>query len=123
MKTERQQPLPPLRDDILLAEEVLIMRRTHAPARMLLVPALLTVTEFVHRKEQFEIRRLNQDLLCTFDGENYTGRIEILTVLRPVADYMNQFSHKLGAAVAHELKPVLRAQILQELDAATPPRP
>lgn len=116
MKTERQRPQFPVNDDILLAEEILVvLPSSRQPTRMLLGAALPVLYELIHQKRAFEIRRLNQDVLASFDGESYSGRAEILTTIRPVVAYMEKFANAIGAAVAESLYSTIRADILAEL--------
>lgn len=110
MKTERMQPLPEIRDEVLLAEEVLVVRPSRPPRRMLAACALAALPELLQRKQPFELRRLNQDLLANFDGETIHGRPDVVEPLTSINKYMEMIVRNLSVEIAKRVSAELQAR-------------
>jgi len=107
MKTS---PLPaPIihRDDLLISDEVILTNlRTGESQRLLLPVALVVIANCVHVKTPFELRKLNQELLASFDGNELEGRAEVLTPLPILDNYLENF----GNSISQQLLARLRAE-------------
>ena len=99
-------PPPTVRDEILLAEEVLLA--THDPPqshRVLLPFALAYAANAVRVNVPFELRRLDSSVLATYDGERLQARAEIEAVLPSLATFLDDLTSELTRELLARLAP------------------
>lgn len=110
MKTDRTWPLPDASNELQLSEEVQVLRPTRKPRRMLIACALAAVPELIERNEAFEVQRMNGESLALFDGEELTGRTEIMISLSQIREYLTGYARMVAAFTGQELLRQMRAR-------------
>lgn len=97
MKTQPMKPLLAVRDDLLLTEEVLV-RVPQKERRYLLGHAVTLITSLKQAGVPFEMRRLNQDLLASFDGTEFSANPEVVALVNDLSGFLDQFANNLYRA-------------------------